>query len=49
MNQPSTREWLEAFLQGLEREPYTGEAILLLHFHRGELTKARPLMEDKTK
>lgn len=47
-NHPTKREWLEAFIQGLEREGYTGEVMVLAHFNRGELTKVRPLMEKKT-
>lgn len=48
MNDPTKREWLEAFLQGLEREQYTGEVLVMAHFNKGELTKVRPLTEDKT-
>lgn len=44
---PSKREWLEAYVDGLEREGYTGEVMILAHFNRGELTKVRVLTEDK--
>lgn len=47
MPRPSKREWLEAFINGLERSQYTGEVLVIAHFNKGELTKVRPLTEDK--
>lgn len=47
MTRPSKREWLEAYIRGLESSRYTGEVLVLAHFNNGELTKVRPLMEDK--
>lgn len=44
---PTKREWLDAYLDGLAREGYTGEVIILAHMNRGEVTKVRPLVEDK--
>jgi hypothetical protein len=44
---PTKREWLEAWLDGLESVGYTGEVIIHAHLNKGEMTKVRPLTEDK--
>jgi hypothetical protein len=42
------RDWLNAWLDGMERGGFTGEAMPRLHFNNGVLTRVIPMREDST-
>jgi hypothetical protein len=39
VNEPSKREWLTAWLDGLERSAFTGTVSLTLHLERGSVAR----------
>jgi hypothetical protein len=46
MARPTKREWLEAWLNGLEKTAFTGKVLPELHYNLGHLTRIVPLKEE---
>ena len=45
---PTRKEWLIAFIEGLEHEHFTGETHFKIHWNRGGITRLRPMVEVST-
>jgi hypothetical protein len=46
MTRTTKREWIEAFLLGLEKSGYTGRVELTLEFNKGGITRLTPLKQE---
>lgn len=42
------REWVMAWLHGLERAEHTGQVVVTLHFNKGGITRVVPMLEVPT-
>jgi hypothetical protein len=42
------REWVNAYLAGLEQSAYTGRVQITLEFNKGGISKVTPLREEIT-
>lgn len=40
------RQWVDVWLDGLERSGFTGEAKPELHFNQGQITRVKAMRED---
>jgi len=46
MDRPTKREWIAAYLLGLEKSGYTGRVELILDFNKGGITRLIPMKQE---
>lgn len=47
MTRPSKREWINAYVAGLEQIGYTGRVVITLDFNKGGIARATPMREEE--
>jgi len=47
MPRPTKREWIAAYLAGLEKTGYSGRVQLTIEFNNGGISKATTLREEE--
>lgn len=47
MTRPTKREWIAAYLLGLEKSGYSGRVELTIEFNHGGITRVVPMKQEE--